>query len=174
MFLMKKFCMAALAAVSLGQCYTAQALDASISVGHTGQTSMVYRLSLQSNWDKSWLESSVGHVTGYWDAGLTHWEGDKDASNNTLSFAPVFRYEFGGDYIKPFIDAGIGVSVFQHLEVEDKHLGTAFNFEDRIGAGLHFGNGQEVSLRVTHYSNAGIKEPNDGIESYSLNYRIPL
>jgi lipid A 3-O-deacylase len=174
MLYFRKISMLALAVVSLGQSYNAHALDASMSVGHTGQTTIVYRLSLQSKWDESWLESSIGHVTGYWDTGLTHWVGDRKASNNTLSFAPVFRYEFSGDFIKPFIDAGIGVSAFQRLEVENKQLGTAFNFEDRIGAGLHFGNGQEVSLRVIHYSNAGIKDPNDGIESYSLNYLYPL
>lgn len=171
---MKKLCMAALAVMSLGQCYTANALDASVSVGHTGQTAMVYRLSVQSNWDKTWVDTSIGHITGYWDAGVTHWDADKGESNNSLSFAPVFRYEFGGKYIKPFIDVGIGVSVFEHLNVEDKKFGTAFNFEDRLGAGLRFGNGQEVALRVTHYSNGGIREPNGGVEAYSLNYRIPL
>lgn len=172
---MKKLCMVALAAISLGQCYTANALDASLSVGHTGQSAMVYRLALQSNWDQHWAESSVGHITGYWDTGFTHWQADHGENNNSLSFAPVFRYQFnGGDYIKPFIDVGIGVSAFQHLEVEDQKFGTSFNFEDRIGAGLHFGNGQEVALRVIHYSNGGIREPNEGVEAYSLDYRIPL
>jgi len=166
--------MAALAAVTLGQCYTAQALDASISVGHTGETTMVYRLGLQSNWDASWYQTSVGRITGYWDGALTHWEGDKSASNNTVSFAPVFVYEFAGDSVKPFVEAGIGVSIFQHDEVEDNKMGTAFNFEDRLGFGLRFGHGQEVAVRAIHYSNGGIKEPNDGIEAYSLNYRFPL
>ena len=171
---MKKFCMAALATITLGQCYTAQALDASLSVGHTGESTMVYRLSLQSAWDARWYETSVGHITGYWDTGLTHWAGDKEASNNSFSFAPVFRYEFSGESVTPFIDAGIGVAVFQRTEVEGNKLGSAFNFEYRLGAGLKFANGQEVAVRVIHYSNAGIKEPNDGIEAYSLNYRVPL
>nr|WP_325981148.1 acyloxyacyl hydrolase [Pseudomonas asiatica] len=27
---------------------------------------------------------------------------------------------------------------------------------------------------LCHYSNAGIKQPNDGVESYSLHYRMAL
>ncbi|MDE1165073.1 MAG: acyloxyacyl hydrolase [Pseudomonas sp.] len=170
----KLFCLAALAAFTLGQSMTAQALDASVSVGHTDGSTMTYRLGLQSNWDKSWWQTSTGRLTGYWDGAYTYWDSSKGSNSNTLSFAPVFVYEFAGDSVKPFIEAGIGVSVFSSLRVDDDQLGTAFNFEDRIGAGLRFAGGQEVSIRATHYSNAGIKEPNDGIQSYSLNYRFPL
>ncbi len=34
--------------------------------------------------------------------------------------------------------------------------------------------GQSVGVRAIHYSNAGLKQPNDGIESYSLFYKIPI
>ncbi|HIE1930229.1 TPA: lipid A 3-O-deacylase, partial [Pseudomonas aeruginosa] len=51
---------------------------------------------------------------------------------------------------------------------------SSLNFEDRIGAGLKFANGQSVGIRAIHYSNAGLKQPNDGIESYSLFYKIPI
>jgi lipid A 3-O-deacylase len=171
---MKKFCLVAVAAMALGQSYTAQAWDASLSVGHTGESTMVYRLGLQSAWDSSWYETSVGRLTGYWDAGITHWAGDKAASNNSISFAPVLRYEFSGESVKPFVDFGIGVAGFQRTAVEGNKLGSSFNFEDRLGAGVKFANGQELSVRLIHYSNAGIKEPNDGIEAYSLNYQVPL
>ncbi|MCJ0654036.1 acyloxyacyl hydrolase [Pseudomonas aeruginosa] len=58
--------------------------------------------------------------------------------------------------------------------VGDQNLGSSLNFEDRIGAGLKFANGQSVGVRAIHYSNAGLKQPNDGIESYSLFYKIPI
>jgi lipid A 3-O-deacylase len=91
-----------------------------------------------------------------------------------VSFAPVFVYEFGSGQIKPFIEAGVGVSMFTGASAGDQKFGSAFNFEDRLGAGLKFGDTQRVALRVTHYSNAGIKEPNDGIESYALVYSHTL
>ncbi len=49
-------------------------------------------------------------------------------------------------------------------------MGSAVNFEDRIGFGLKLPGEQKVGIRAMHYSNAGIKQPNDGIESYSLFY----
>lgn len=175
MFLMKKLlCLAAAAVVTLGQALTAQAADVSFSVGQTGDSTMVYRLGLQSNWDASWWQTSVGRLTGYWDGAYSYWEGDETASNHSLSFAPVFVYEFAGDSVKPYIEAGIGVAAFSSTELEDNDLGSSFQFEDRIGFGLRFAGGHEIGVRATHYSNAGIKQPNDGVESYSLHYRMAL
>ncbi|CAI8804768.1 Lipid A deacylase PagL [Pseudomonas donghuensis] len=175
MFLMKKLlCLAALAAVTLGQSFTTQAADVSLSVGQTGDSTMTYRLGLQSNWDASWWQTSVGRITGYWDGAYTYWDGDETASNHSLSFSPVFVYEFAGESVKPYIEAGIGVAAFSSTELESNELGSSFQFEDRIGFGLRFAGGHEVGVRAIHYSNAGLKMPNDGVESYSLHYRMPL
>lgn len=170
----KLLCLAATAAVILGQSFTAQAADASVSIGQTSDSTMVYRFGLQSNWDTSWLQSSVGRVTGYWDGAYTFWEGHDTASNHSLSFAPVFVYEFAGESIKPYVEAGIGVAAFSNTELESNKLGSSFQFEDRIGFGLRFAGGHELGVRAIHYSNAGLTTPNDGVESYSLHYRMPL
>ena len=171
----KLICAAAFAVATLGQAFTVQAADITFAVGQTSDSTMTYRLGLESNWDASWWQTSVGRLTGYWDAGYTYWEGgDEGAGKHSLSFAPVFVYEFAGDSIKPFIEAGIGVAAFSGTRVGDQNLGSSLNFEDRIGAGLKFANGQSVGVRAIHYSNAGLKQPNDGIESYSLFYKIPI
>ncbi|MCO7516541.1 acyloxyacyl hydrolase [Pseudomonas guariconensis] len=170
----KRLGLAALAALTLGQGLLAQAADISFSVGQSGDSTMVYRLGMQSNWDASWWQTSVGRLTGYWDGAYTYWDGDDTASNHSLSFAPVFVYEFAGESVKPYIEAGIGVAVFSSTELESNQLGSAFQFEDRIGVGLRFAGGHEVGIRAIHYSNAGIKQPNDGVESYALHYRMPL
>lgn len=154
-------------------CGNAQAMDISAAIGGTGQNGFVGRLGLGFDWDKRWLQSDSGHLTGYWDAGLTHWEaGKRAAARTSLSFAPVFVYEFdSAGSVVPFIEAGIGVSLFSGSRVGDRTLGSSFNFEDRLGVGLKFANQDRVGLRVIHYSNAGIQQPNNGIESYSLFYR---
>ena len=79
-------------------------------------------------------------------------------------------YEFSGFKYTPFVEAGIGVAFFSKTDVGEQQLGSSFNFEDRIGAGLKLPHEQKVGIRAIHYSNAGIKQPNDGIESYSLFY----
>lgn len=163
--------LAALAALSLGQMATVQAANISFDIGQSSDSNMVYRLGAQCDFKRSWFESGVGRLTGYWDAGYTYWDGDETSSNHSLSLSPVFVYEFAGDKVKPYVEAGIGVAAFAHTELEDNDLGSSFQFEDRLGVGLRFA-GQEVGLRALHYSNAGLKQPNDGVEAYTLHYRM--
>ncbi len=164
--------LAAAAALGLSS-LSAQAVDFTAALGQSGDSEMVYRLGAQWNWDKSWMQSDVGRLTGYWDAGYTYWDGDETSSNHSLSFTPVFVYEFAGETVKPYIEAGIGVAFFENTELEDNDLGSSFQFEDRLGVGLRF-SGQEVGIRAVHYSNAGIEQPNDGVEAYTLHYRLSM
>jgi lipid A 3-O-deacylase len=151
--LMKKlFSLAAVAALSVGSMAAAHAVDFTVAVGQTDESTMTYRLGAQFDFGTSWFQTSVGRLTGYWDAGYTYWEGDESSSNHSISLAPVFVYEFAGESVKPYVEAGIGVAAFENTEVEGNGLGSSFQFEDRIGA--------------------GIKKPNDGIESYALHYRM--
>lgn len=168
------FCLAAIATVMLGHSFSAQAAGVEFAVGQTGESTMTYRLGMQLDWDKSWLQSSVGRLTGYWDGAYTFWDGDKTSSNHSLSISPVLVYEFAGETVKPYIELGVGIALFAETEVESNNLGSAFQFEDLIGFGLRFAGGHEVGVRATHYSNAGITSPNDGIESYALHYTMAL
>ncbi|MFV0457023.1 MAG: acyloxyacyl hydrolase [Pseudomonas sp.] len=160
--------------VLLGFASNAMAADVSLAVGQTGDSTPTYRLSVQWNWDTRWLKSELGHLSGYWDAGYTYWLGDETASNHSFSLAPVLVYEFAGERVRPYLEAGIGVALFASTELESNRLGSSFQFEDRIGLGLRFASGHELGLRAIHYSNAGIKQPNDGVEVYSLHYRLPF
>ncbi|WP_223488050.1 acyloxyacyl hydrolase [Pseudomonas sp. A-RE-19] len=168
------FCLAAIATALMGHSFTAQAAGVEFGVGQTSDSTMTYRLGMQFDWDKSWLQSDIGRLTGYWSGAYTYWEGDTTASNHSLSFSPVLVYEFAGQTIKPYVEAGIGIAVFANTEVEGNKLGSAFQFEDRFGFGLRFAGGHEVGVRATHYSNGGISSPNDGVESYALHYTMPL
>jgi lipid A 3-O-deacylase len=160
----------AVAALVLGYALSAQAADVTAAIGQSGDSTMVYRLGSQWDWDSAWMQSDSGRLTGYWDLGYTYWDGDETASNHSVSFSPVFVYEFAGETVKPYVEAGIGVALFSSTELEDNNLSSSFQFEDRLGAGVRFA-GQEIGVRAIHYSNAGIKQPNDGAEAYTLHYR---
>lgn len=149
----------------------AHAWDMALAVGRTGQSQTTLRVGATQNWDVRWFESSTGYLSGNWDAGLTYWQSGKyDKDAYSLSFSPVFTYNFkSAGAFHPFIEAGVGVSAFSRTHVGDKKLGTAFNFEDRLGFGIHSGN-HSFGVRVIHYSNAGISSTNDGIESYNIYY----
>lgn len=80
-------------------------------------------------------------------------------------------YEFNTSRrFTPYVEFGIGAALFSKTRVGDHKLGSSFNFENRIGVGLKLPGDQRLGIRAMHYSNAGIKEPNVGIESYSLFY----
>lgn len=92
------------------------------------------------------------------------------ASNDSLvniSVVPMFRYSFDG----AFVEAGIGAALFNGTRFGDKTISTAFQFSDNIGFGYRFQNNVEVGYRFTHYSNAGIKRPNPGINSQQVYVR---
>lgn len=101
-------------------------MDLSMAIGQAGDSTMTYRLAVQFDFKRSWFASDVGHLTGYWDAGYTYWEGDMTASNHSVSFSPVFVYEFAGERFNPYIEAGIGVAAFSSTELEDNALATSF------------------------------------------------
>lgn len=171
---MKKLFSLAFALALSSQVFTfAQAADLSLAVGATGQSDMTYRLSLGFDWNKAWWQTSTGQLTGYWDAAYTYWEsGEEGSGKHSVSFTPVFLYEFKAGSVNPYIEAGLGAAIFSGTRVGNKQLGSAFNFESRLGMGLKFAGNQAIGIRAMHYSNAGIKQPNDGIESYNLYYRL--
>ena len=70
-----------------------------------------------------------------------------------------------------------GVNVLAPLyRSRDKRFSTAFNFGDHVGIGVQLGDdhGQELSLRLQHFSNAGIKDPNPGENFVQLRYTARL
>ena len=92
-----------------------------------------------------------------------------------LGLTPVLRYRFDGGDSPWFAEAGIGVNVLAPVYRDgDRQFSTAFNFGDHLALGRSFGAGgrQELSLRLQHFSNAGIKHPNPGINFVQLRYSV--
>ena len=129
------------------------------------------------DWSRDW-ELAGGRLGGYWELSLSRWsyptmDGRNEAWLGQVGVVPTFRYR-GAEGTSPwFIEAGIGASITTTVyETRRKRFSTTFNFADRIGVGRNFGaSGQhELSLRVEHFSNAGIKRPNPGENFAQLRY----
>src|SRR5690606_18608741 len=72
---MKKLCsLAALAVLSMGHAASSQAADVTLAIGQSSESSMVYRLGTQFDFNSSWWQSDTGRLTGYWDAAYTYWD----------------------------------------------------------------------------------------------------
>ncbi|NAO98913.1 acyloxyacyl hydrolase [Halomonas titanicae] len=101
--------------------------------------------------------------------GLLLLPGDDERDNAAWQLTPSLRYKFSGKY-QVFVEGGIGVAVFLNTRMESRQLSTGFQLQDRLAVGMPAGNG-ELTLSLSHYSNAGIKKPNDGFVMVMLGYR---
>lgn len=142
------------------------------AIGATGQGDVTARVGIVSEWQSRWYETQVGSLTGYWDLAYTYWDsGDLYSAAHSVSFSPVLVYEFNNQHrFTPFIEVGVGAALFSKTRVTEHKLGSSLNFENRIGFGVELPGKHRIGLRALHYSNAGLKNPNDGVESYSLFY----
>ncbi len=126
-------------------------------------------------WPWSWRrEIRNGELTGITEAFISHWSargGDGRQSLTQLGLLPMLRYRGDRGRSDWFIEGGIGVSV---MDQTYKGFSTRFNFIDVIGVGRSFGPQQrrELSLRLSHESNGGIKKPNPGENLLQLRYAM--
>ncbi len=130
------------------------------------------------DWNKSWLNNGDWHVTGFWEASLGRWRGDKpaDGSNQTVTdigITPVFRFqqkEPSG--LAPFLEGGfIGLHLISPTFIYDtRKFGSAFQFGTHLGFGVRVGARHQVDVGYyfQHLSNGEIKQPNNGINFNEL------
>lgn len=92
-----------------------------------------------------------------------------------LGLVPLVRLRLDHGRSPWFMEGGIGVSVMDNLyRNHGKEFSTRFNFVDVFGLGRSLGadRGSEVSVRLAHISNAGIKKPNPGENFLQLRYAV--
>ena len=130
-------------------------------------------------WPWAWQRQlRSGGVTGYWEASLGRWSTTRDDLRSSawvtqVGVTPVLRWHprrWGGDW---YLEGGIGANLMLPIyRSRDKQFSTAFNFGDHVAIGRRFGvaSRHEIALRVQHFSNAGIKEPNPGEDFVQLRY----
>lgn len=119
-----------------------------------------------------------GDMSFYWDFFLSGWRAPKPNGNGKDNYAQIgaignVRYRFSEGRSPWFVEAGLGGTVMNHLyRTEDREFSTAFQFTELIGAGLSFGaqREHEVSVRIQHFSNGHIKEPNPGENFLRVRY----
>ena len=120
-----------------------------------------------------------GDVGFYWDFFLSGWRAPKPTGNAKDNYAQIgaianWRYRFGEGRSPWFAEAGIGGTLMDHLYRTEngREFSTAFQFTEQIGAGLSFGaqREHEVSVRLQHFSNGHIKEPNPGENFVRVRY----
>ncbi len=133
------------------------------------------------DWDLPWHKSlATGELSAYAEASLGRWwmsdhQVDRSAWVTQIGLTPVLRYRFGEGEPRPhwFTELGIGLNVLTPvLQDNSRRFSTKFNFGDHLALGRSFGaaDENEIALRVQHFSNGGIRQPNPGINFVQLRY----
>jgi len=145
----------------------------SLGFGLTEDDMEVYRVGFQYEWPYRWLETGVGSLKGYHEASLNYWNWPEDSDTAFgVFYSPVFKYVFGdGEGVSPYLELGVGMGLISDTKIGGRNMTTAFQFEDRFGVGLDFG-GHDIVIRYIHYSNASVKQPNDGMDILLAAYTL--
>jgi hypothetical protein len=128
-------------------------------------------------WDPQWTWWEIGgfHFTIVGEGHVSYWHTTEDQAVNPnileIGITPVLRFIRSSGTFRPYIEAGVGVRLLSHTRItETFSVGSAFQFADMVGVGAIFGSHQnyQAGFRFQHLSNAGIKEPNPGINFSQL------
>jgi lipid A 3-O-deacylase len=136
----------------------------------------VKKVDLGFVWDPGLNVWDIGgwHFSLTGEAHLGYWHTNEGAHHNDIyevGVTPMLRFIKDSGSIRPYIEAGAGVRVLSHPTVTDGYtLSSAFQFTEVAGVGAAFGSHQQyqAGFRFQHISNAGIKEPNPGINFSQL------
>jgi lipid A 3-O-deacylase len=149
----------------------------SLGMGRARGSIDIYHVGFRKQFESHWLESGVGYLSGYHEISLNYLKHGSE-SIKLAAYSPVFTYVFARltNFIPLYIESGIGVSCISDKIISGRHLSTNFQFEDRIGVGLRIGRRHiyDLNIKYVHYSNIGIKQPNDGIDGLMVSYSYSL
>lgn len=143
--------------------------EISVAAGATSESTTALQAEIAWPLPLARLHERLGLRLG---TGLVLLPGDDGDDNAAWLLGPTLRWTFASER-RPFLEAGIGAALFYRTRLETRELASAFQFQDRLALGLPLGQG-ELALSLTHYSNAGIKAPNDGFETLTLGYHRQL
>ena len=104
------------------------------------------------------------------EIGVSYWTADRPRSPGQawqFSAIPMFRWWTSERF---YIEAGVGATVLTRTRFSNRNIGSAFQFGDHIGVGFLLTPNSRVGVRYSHFSNAGIKRPNPGLDTVQLTY----
>ncbi len=161
---------------------TVLAWGVSMSSGFGAANIVPVRLGIQKEFDKQWYVEREWPVSAYCEASFYSMHGKKgrkaDSNKHLVAVAvsPVVRLQRAEKMQMgwPYVELGIGVSWVSKKEIGGRDLGIHFQFEDRLGVGVRFGEKQayDIGYKAIHFSNAYLGPSNHGINLHvlALNY----
>jgi hypothetical protein len=152
--------------------------DAMFSQVGAGSATDAWSVGGQWHWRRAWALRDSLVLRGRWEIAFGRWrtqfdDGRRDRSWTTqVSLVPTLRLTTPsgrGWYGEIGSGPALLIPVFQG---RDRRFSTEFNFQSHLAVGYVLGDRgkHDLGLRIEHFSNAGIREPNPGMNFGSLRY----
>jgi lipid A 3-O-deacylase len=128
-------------------------------------------------WSLPWqYERPCCLFTSSIEATVGRWNTSADSDEGVMQFGltPAVRVERSSPDSRWFLEAGIGANIITPIyRYRNKRFSTAFNFGDHLAIGRSFGmrRDHELTVRIQHFSNGGIKSPNPGENFVQIRYQ---
>ena len=121
------------------------------------------------------VDFSLGANFSVFDGKTTE---EKSPRMKDLGLTPTATINLGRGLgpFQPYLEMGIGLHYLTDKQFTTKDFSTNFQFGDHIGMGLRFGEQgrQRLAYQFQHLSNAGISNPNPGINFHLVSYGLSL
>ena len=147
--------------------------SAFVQAGQGDQHTDAYVVGL--TWYLPWhFDFPTGTLAAYAEASIGRWHTQGNRGSSTawptqIGATPTLRF-YPSLTRNWFVELGVGPNYIVPLfHSGEKRFSTEFNFGDHFAIGRRFG-ASEVSLRVEHFSNAGIEHPNPGENFIQVRY----
>ena len=151
--------------------------DAVFSQMGAGTATDSWSVGAQWHWRRAWLIRDSLLLRGRWEFAVGRWRADEDDASDEfwvtqLSAVPSLRLS-GPASRGWYAEIGSGPSVLMPVfQSRSRSFSTEFNFQSHLAVGRTLGmqGEHDLAFRIEHFSNAGIREPNPGMDFVSLRY----
>jgi len=154
--------------------------DAMFAQTSSGSSTHAWSAGWQWDWQRRWQIGPSFSLTGYWELSMGRWYAENNWHDSErvwttqLSTIPSVRLASAW---RPtwYADFGVGPSVLLPLYISrERTFSTEFNFQTHLAFGRLIGaHGQhDFAVRVDHYSNAGLDQPNPGLTLFGMRYAM--
>lgn len=155
--------------LSYGGTETTQGVGLSI-----GKNTNYRRLALSYETSHFWehrLSPQWGELRLSAEFGAAYWEARRVSSESMgqVTAALMLKWWATDSF---YIELGTGPTLLSRSEFAQRKLSTRFQFGSNIGAGITLNKKHRLGVRYSHYSNANLKKPNQGLDIFALVYEF--
>ncbi len=79
--------------------------------------------------------------------------------------AAILQAFLGEGALRPYLEIGLGINYLTRSELGDDQYSTRFQFGEHLGAGIAMRDDFFAGVRISHYSNGGLMQPNNGLNA---------